>query len=83
MEYGVNVSDGVTVAAILSGAEVTVGVNVEVGSISNVAEGTFCNSASAVCAADVLASSAFDAGMEGIAQARLAANIIANAKYVR
>ncbi len=80
MEYGVKVRDGVTVTARLSGAEVTVGVNVDVGGISSVAEGISCNSASAVCATAVPTSSVLDAGVEESMQARLAVNIIAIAK---
>ena len=77
MEYGVNVSDGVTVAARFSGADVTVGVKVNVGRISNVAEGIFCGS---FCVAAVSTSSVFD-WSAGMAQARLAANNIVSAKY--
>ena len=77
MEYGVNVRDGVTVSARLSGADVTVGVNVSVGGISNVAEGASCGS---FCVAVVLIASVLDAGMEGSTQAKLAVRTIASAK---
>ena len=75
MEYGVNVRDGVTVTARLSGAEVTVGVNVGVGRISNVEVGASCNSASAVCAAAVLTCSVLDAGSAGIAVRHVAGRL--------
>ena len=79
MEYGVNVSDGVTVPAIFNGAEVTVGVKVGVGSISNVAEGASCGS---FCAAAVLTSFVLEVGSAGMAQARLAATTIINAQFL-